>query len=297
MDSFPLVTLITVNYAQAAVTCELIRSLKSITYPNIEIIVIDNASYEKPDIIQERFPEIKLIRSKANIGFAAANNLGISSAKGEYLMFLNNDLEVEPGFIEPLVKALQDDESIGAVSPKVLYYGSNIIQYAGSNKVNPYNGRAFSLNYQEIDSGDRTGSKQTYYAFGAAMMVPKRLIEKIGPMPEIYFMYYEEIEWCEKIWRSGHRVFYIGDSEVYHKDSISIGINSPLKTYYLNRNRILFLRRNTSLIQQCISFIYFMMLVIPRQLLLFTFRGKFDHLKYYLKALGWNLTHLKVLNP
>lgn len=296
MDGFPMVSIITVNYAQANVTCELISSLRSITYPNYEIIVIDNASQEDPGIIQERFPEIILIRSTTNIGFAGANNLGISIAKGEYLMFLNNDTEVDQAFLEPLIRVLQTDKSIGAVSPKVLYHNSNIIQYAGAKKVNPYTGRAFSHNYQEIDNGLEKNSKPTYYAFGAAMMVPKKVIDKIGPMPEIYFMYYEEIEWCEKIWRSGYKIDYVESSTVYHKDSISIGIDSPQKTYFLNRNRILFLRRNTSLIQQCISFCYLNLLVAPKQIILYLFKGRIIHLKYYLKALGWHLTHLRV-NP
>jgi GT2 family glycosyltransferase len=106
--SLPLVSLISINYNQAQVTCDMVASLRRVTYPHLEIIVVDNASpSDNPDIIKERFPEVKLIKSDQNLGFAGGNNLGIAQAKGEYLLFLNNDTEVEPDFLEPLVRQPQ----------------------------------------------------------------------------------------------------------------------------------------------------------------------------------------------
>ncbi len=297
MKKNPLVSIISVNYAKADVTCELIESLKSITYPNYEIIIVDNLSEEDPSVISKKHPEVNLIKSEKNIGFAGANNLGISNAKGEFLLLLNNDTEVEPNFLEPLIEALQTNKKIGAVSPKVLYHNTNTIQYAGAKKVSPFSGRAFTSNYQEEDSGQTNVLKPTYYAFGGAMLIPKDIIKQIGPMPEVYFMYYEEIEWCEKIWNSGHQIYFVGNSIIYHKDSISLGKQSPLKTYYLNRNRILFLRRNTSLFHLFFSFFYLNLFVTPKEIFLYAFSGNLKHLHYYLKALIWNLTHAAKINP
>ncbi len=294
LNKFPLVSIISVNYAQAEITSAMIRSIESISYPHYEIIIVDNVSDEDPSLIVDRHPQVQLIRSDENRGFAGANNLGVAVAKGEYLLFLNNDTEVDPGFLEPLVAAFKDNESLGAVSPKIIYHNTAIIQYAGASKLNPYTGRAFSINYQEEDKGQVDVVKPTYIMVGTAMMLPKKVIEKVGLMPEIYFMYYEEVEWSEKIWKAGYTIQFVGTSSVFHKDSISIGADSPLKTYYVNRNRILFLRRNSHFFQLLISFLYMNVFAIPKSIGMFIIRGKFTHLRFYLKSLFWHLGHLRV---
>jgi len=129
----PLVSIITINYDQSRITCELLNSLKGITYPEVEIIVVDNASpTDDPGIIKDSFPEIVFIPSEKNLGFAGGNNLGIRVAKGKYILLLNNDTEVDPGFIEPLVAKLESDPLIGAVSPKIRFHHTpDTIQFAG----------------------------------------------------------------------------------------------------------------------------------------------------------------------
>jgi len=129
---------------------------------------------------------------------------------------------------------------------------------------------------------------------GTAMMLSKKAIEKVGLMPEIYFMYYEEVEWSEMIWKAGYAINFVGTSKIYHKDSATIGVDSPLKTFYVNRNRILFLRRNNSFIQLLISFLYMNFFAIPKSILMFIIRRKFVHLNYYLKSIFWHLRHLRV---
>ena len=118
----PLVTIITINYNESKVTLDMLASLEQLTYPNYEVIVVDNASpNESPEIIKEKYPHIHLIKSEKNLGFAGGNNLGVRAAKGEYLLFINNDTEVPARFIEPLVDTLENDVMIGMVSPKIKY--------------------------------------------------------------------------------------------------------------------------------------------------------------------------------
>lgn len=294
MNDLPLVSIISVNYAQADVSCAMIASLELISYPNFEIIIVDNASAEDPSLISNRFPNIKLIKSPTNLGFAGANNLAVAQAEGEYILFLNNDTEVDAGFLEPLVSVFQNDDSLGGVSPKVLYYDTNIIQFAGAKKLNPYTGRAFSINFQEEDLGQADDVKPTHYMVGTAMMLPRKIIKKVGVMPEIYFMYYEEVEWSEMIWRANYSIKLVGTSKIYHKDSVSIGLDSPLKTFYVNRNRILFLRRNNTFFQLFLSFFYMNLFAVPKSIALFILRGKFKHLRFYLKSLAWHISHPNV---
>ncbi|MDQ3292495.1 MAG: glycosyltransferase family 2 protein, partial [Bacteroidota bacterium] len=240
----PLVSIISVNYNQARITCEMLASLRQITYPNIEVIVVDNASpTDSPEVIKELYPEVNLIRSTQNLGYAGGNNLGILQAKGKYLFFLNNDTEVEPGFLEPLVEFFEKNPEAGIASPKIKYFDSNdIIQYAGSTGINPWTGRSKTIGQHEPDLGQHNASTVTNLADGAAMMIPMEVIRKVGLMPEIYFLYYEEHDWCEMIKRAGYSCHYIAESAILHKESMSVGKISVLKTYYMNRNRLLFIR-------------------------------------------------------
>ena len=243
---YPLVSIITVNYNQAEVTCALIESLNKITYPNFEIIVVDNHSTEDdPSIIKKRYPSVVFIQNQINYGFADGINYGLMRARGEYVLLLNNDIEVPPGFMEPLVEKLEKNPGIGAVSPKIkFYYQPDTIQYAGYTPINNITMRNFAIGYWEKDKGQYDNDKETAYAHGAAMMVPMRVVKEIGLMSYIFFLYYEEADWCARIKKAGYKIYYVGKSYVLHKESVSTGKMSPLKIYYQNRNRIVFMRRN-----------------------------------------------------
>ena len=289
--SFPLVSVITVNYDQPEVTCELIRSLNEITYPSIEIIVVDNASPTRsPDMITERFPQVKLIKSNHNLGFAGGNNLGIIEAKGSYLLLINNDTEVEPGFLEPLVQKLELDPNIGAVSPKIRYfYQKDTLQFAGFTPMNPVTIRNQGIGFNEKDRGQYDEDRETSFAFGAAMLLPVAVVKKVGLMADIFFLYYEELDWFQRIRDTGYRIMYVHNSIVYHKDSITTGSLSPLKIYYLNRGRVLFMRRNIHGATALLSILYQIFVAVPKNLTVFLLKGQFSLFKAYARAMGWHL--------
>jgi GT2 family glycosyltransferase len=294
MSRAPRVSVITINYNQANVTGALLESLRKVTYPNVEVIVIDNFSTEDPTAyITLNFPEVKFIRSKKNLGFAGGNNLGIEAATGDYLLFLNNDTEVDPGFLEPMVQLFETYAYAGVASPKILYYNSGgVIQYAGSTCLNPYTGRNKRVGYMEKDRGQHDILRQTDLAHGAAMMVPRKVIGKAGMMPEFFFLYYEEIDWCESIKKAGYKIFFVPQSKVYHKESMSVGKNSTLKTYYMTRNRLLFMRRHTSGLKKIFWIVFFLLFSLPKNTVAYLLRRDAEHGKAFWKGLVWNLTHL-----
>ena len=290
----PLVSIISVNYKQARVTCEMLASLQAVTYPNYEVIVVDNASPAHEVIpIGEQFPHVRLICSAKNLGFAGGNNLGIAAAKGEYLLFLNNDTEVEPGFLEPLVALFEADPTVGIASPKLIFYGTdNLIQYAGCSNISPWTGRSETVGLLEKDLGQHNTSSETALAHGAAMMVPRDLIQKTGLMPELYFLYYEELDWCEMIKRAGYRCHYVAEATVYHKESVSVGQGSLLRTYYMYRNRLLFIRRNSSGLRLWSGALFFLLVAVPKQSLRFLLKREQAHLRELWRGLAWHLgTH------
>ncbi len=290
----PLVSIITINYNQLELTCALLESLRKVTYPAIEVIVVDNASTDDPSArINSKYPEVKLIVSKENLGFAGGNNLGIKASKGEFLMFLNNDTEVDPGFVEPLVSFFQKHHKAGAASSKILYYNSGeTIQYAGSSSLDPLTGRSKRIGWMEKDRGQYDQIRETDLIHGAAMMVPKKVIEEVGMMPEFFFLYYEEVDWCESIKKAGYKIYFVPGSRVYHKESMSIGKASTLKTYYLTRNRLLYMRRNTAGLKKITWILFFLFFSLPKNALKYTLRNDAEHARAFWRGLTWNVTHL-----
>ena len=292
-----LVSIITVNFNHFHLTEALIRSVFSVnTYPSIEVIVVDNGSTEDPTPAwKERYPEVKFIRSERTLGFAGGNNLGIREATGDYLFLVNNDTEFTATLVEELVGTLDKDEKVGVVSPKIRYFEQpEILQYAGYTPMNYLTCRNACIGQFQKDVGQYdTDIQETGYAHGAAMMVRGSAIDKAGLMAENYFLYYEELDWCERIRRAGYSIVVNPKAIIYHKESMSVGKNTLLKEYFMNRNRILFVRRNSTPAEQLIFYCYFLGVVAPRNILHYVKGKQYDFCKVFLKAVWWNFTNSK----
>ena len=294
----PLVSIITINYNESSVTMDLLESVRALSYTNLEILVVDNASpKDNPDVIKEKYPEVTLIKSEENLGFAGGNNLGVKAAKGDYLLFINNDTIVPENFIQPLVDTLERDPSIGMVSPKIkFHWDASLIQYAGYTPMNHWTIRNSSIGYHQKDDGAYDQPGETESIHGAAMMVPKQVVDQVGMMTEIYFLYYEEHDWAAMIKRAGYKVYYQPQAYILHKESLSTGKFSPLKTYYIARNRIVFARRNFKPAQLFVSLLFQAFISIPKNTLTFIVKRQFQHLKAFWQAIYWNITHYKIIH-
>jgi GT2 family glycosyltransferase len=290
-----LISIITVNYNQHAVTEDLLLSiLARNSYPNIEIIVVDNGSRHDPvPDWWQKFPNISFLRSPKNLGFAGGNNLGIAAAKGDYLFFVNNDTIFNDGLVSVLASTLDEHPTTGMVSPKILYYDQqDLLQYAGFTAMNYRTAQNRCVGYREKDEGQYdhlTGP--TAYVHGAAMMVRREAIEKAGMMAENYFLYYEELDWCERIKKAGYEIRVNMNAFIYHRESISVGRQSTLKEYYMNRNRILFIRKNTSAFNYFLFISYFLAVVAPRNVVRYLLRRQFKFIPVLAKAVWWNFTN------
>jgi GT2 family glycosyltransferase len=294
-SSYPLVSIITVNYNQAKVTMEWLCSVQNISYPNYEIIIVDNASADNTlETLLEGQQSVLLIKSSFNRGFAGGNNLGIAKAKGELLLLLNNDTEVEPGFLEPLVDCIQSNDQIGMISPKIKYfYAKHTIQYAGGSKINPLTGRGKFIGSGEPDSDQYQTNKVTALIHGSAMLVTRTLINHIGLMEESFFLYYEELDWCERAKKAGYILFVVGKSVVYHKESVSVGKGSALRMFYVTRNRLLFMQRNFTGLVFIIYLLFFAFVSLPKNLFMLTFTGRLDLLQAFLKGVAAYIRQFK----
>ena len=272
-------SIITINYNGQKDTCELIDSLP-LEDKSIEVIVVDNASREdEVAIIANSYPQVKVIRSEQNLGFAGGNNLGIKAAQGKYLFFINNDVILKPqtSDIRHLISRLETDDKIGMVCPKIRFaWGDKPIQFAGYTPLSHYTMRNCSIGFGESDRGQYDTAHPTPYAHGAAMMVKREAIEKVGLMPECYFLYYEELDWSMMFTRAGYAIWYEPACTIYHKESQTTGQNSPLKTYYLTRNRLLFVKRNIKGLRRYITYTYLLLVVALRDICRYILHRQFD---------------------
>ena len=290
-------SIITVNYNGLKDTCALIDS---ITFnEDMEVIVVDNGSTNNEVcVLQERFPNIKTIRSDQNLGFAGGNNLGIKAAKGKYLYLINNDTIFKEFNPQVLIQRLESSPKIGMVCPKICFaWDDNPIQFAGYTLLSPITIRNRAIGFGEEDKGQYNTPHQTPYAHGAAMMLKREVINKVGLMPECYFLYYDELDWSMMITRAGYEIWYDPASTIYHKESQSTGQNSPLRTYYITRNRLLLVKRNFTGIKKYLAYTYLQMIVATRDIIKYLIKGRMDLLKSTIKGLrDFNNSQFSILN-
>ena len=231
------ISIITINFNGVKDTCELMDTLP-LDDTSIEVIVIDNASYQdEATIIEQRYPQVKVIRSHKNLGFAGGNNLGIEAARGKYLFFINNDTLLDnqesplkkvrhdmQADLRHLVERMESDPQIGMVCPKIRFtWGQRPIQFAGYTPLSRVTLRNHAIGFNEADYGQYDTAHPTPYGHGAAMMVRREAINKAGMMPTCFFLYYEELDWSMMIRRAGYTIWYEPASTIYHKESRTTG--------------------------------------------------------------------------
>jgi GT2 family glycosyltransferase len=290
LKASPLISIITLNWNTTTVTCDFLRSvLKENTYEHIEVIVVDNASKEDPTPeLKAAYPDVKVLRNDENLGFAGGNNAGVRIARGDYFFIVNNDTEFTPGLLEGLLEIFEKYPDAGIACPKFHYFfQKGTIEYAGYNAVNIFTGRNGMIGSREEDKGQYNEVRSTHYAHGGAMLVPRKVIEEAGMMYETFFLYYEELDWSERIKKKGYKIYYQPASLIYHKESMTTGKFSPLKTFYLTRNRILFMRRNVPWPGLLVFSAYFLVFTIPKNTLAFLWKGQKEHLNSFWKGIFW----------
>jgi hypothetical protein len=244
----------------------------------MEVIVVDNASTnDEAFVIQEKYPQVIVIRSGKNLGFAGGNNLGIKEARGKYIFLINNDTLFKDFNVQVLINRLESSPKIGVVCPKIRFsWDNHPIQYTGYTPLSKITIRNQAIGSGEEDWGQYDTPHPTPYAHGAAMMLKREVIDKVGLMPECYFLYYEELDWSMMITRADYEIWYEPACTIYHKESQTTGPNSPLRTYYLTRNRLLLVKRNWKGSTKYLSYLYLICIVATRDILKYTLKGRWD---------------------
>ena len=220
-------------------------------YDNLEIILADNASTDGSfEWVSSAFPTVKIVRHPENWAFCRGNNVAYSHTTGDYVLFLNNDVEVPSDWLSPLVARMESDDRIGAVQPKLLQYDRRqCFEYAGASGGYidrwgyPFTrGRVFFT--LEEDKGQYDDARRIFWATGAALLLRRTAIDKIGLFDERFFMHMEEIDLCWRLQRCGYSIFVDPESRVFHIGGGSLPQGEARKTYYNFRNNLLVLYKN-----------------------------------------------------
>ena len=279
------ISVITVNYNESDTTLALIGDLKRQEIAGIEIIVVDNSSDVMAQVPPSENMDYILIRTD-NQGYAAALNLGVRKASCNYILLLNNDILLPEGSVECLLECLEENTGFSAVSPVLRTQANNEIEFAGFTKINPFTGRN-----KRIRKTSNDNIAPTPYLHGACMLVEKEAWKKTGGLPEIYFLYYEEIEWSVRLSALGYKLGVAQHCNVTHHQSLTISTIKEKAYYYLQRNRILFQRRNATYFQLIIFSIYLVVVSVPMNIIRNLLTGRLSFLREYIRAITWNLTH------
>ncbi len=255
-----LVYIVLVNWNGWRDTDACLKSLAGLDYPNFEVIVVDNASQDGSETrLRARHPNVTLLQSGANLGFAGGNNVGLrcALARGaEYVWLLNNDTLVEPDALTQLVARIERPERglpIGLCGSTLVYENArDTVQALGGARYNRWLGSVRHLGQhrrrtQPIDAAALEA--QLDYLIGASMLVSRPFLKTVGLMQEDYFLYFEELDWAARA-RGRFRLGYAPESIVYHKEGSSIGGNDRAKgaksytaDLYALKNRVRFTRR------------------------------------------------------
>ncbi len=247
----PPVAIVILNYNGRAYLEQFLPAVLESTYGNFEVVVADNGSTDDSlAFLAEAYPELRCINLKANYGFAEGYNQTLQQVDAPYYLLLNSDVEVTPGWLEPLVELLERDPTVGAVQPKILaQQDRSRFEYAGAaggwldNLGYPFcRGRIFSVT--ETDHGQYDELQEVFWATGAAFLVRSQLFHQLGGFDGDYFAHSEEIDLCWRIKRAGYKVMARPRSVVYHVGGGTLSYNTPRKAFLNFRNSLFTLVKN-----------------------------------------------------
>ncbi len=245
----PLVSIIIVNWNGGETFENCLKSLSKIDYSNWELIVVDNGSTDGSKKLAGRLIKTsKVIENDKNVGFALANNQGAKIAKGKYILLLNNDTKVTSSFLSKLVARIEQDTTIGVVQPKIFMMDKKgYLDNAGSFLTRI--GFLSHWGFGKKDSKEFQDEREIFSAKGACMLIRHEVIEKVGLFDPDFISYFEESDFCWRVWLAGWKILFVPSAKIYHKVGFTIrrlDVSKINFDYY--KNRICSLIKNLEII-------------------------------------------------
>lgn len=249
---YPSVAVVIIHWNKRALLEQFLPSVVASTYPNLKIVIADNASTDDSIVyVKANFPSVKTLVLDQNYGYAGGYNHALKQIEADYYVLLNNDVEVTPNWIEPIIEAMQKDEKIAAAQPKILQYKQkDHFEYAGgAGGYIDYLGYVFCrgrlFETMEKDEGQYNNNVPIFWASGACLFIKSKAFHQIGGFDEHFFAHMEEVDLCWRLQLADHQVWYIGNSQVYHLGGSTLQQGNPKKTYLNFRNSLQMLLKNS----------------------------------------------------
>lgn len=252
----PKVAIVILNWNGRDYLEKFLPSVLASTWPNFEVVIVDNASTDhSPDFVKEKFPAVNIIRLTQNFGYAKGYNEGLKQVIADYYVLLNSDVEVDAGWIEPVIALMESDTTIGAAQPKLLMYDDKTsFEYAGAAggwlDVLGYpfaRGRIFDI--CEQDTGQYDAIAPVFWASGAALFVRAVAFHRLKGLDEYFFAHQEEIDFCWRLQLAGYKIMACPASRVYHVGGGTLPKGNQKKVYLNFRNNLIMLAKNLPLLQ------------------------------------------------
>ncbi len=252
---YPLVYIIILNWNGWQHTLNCVTSLERVKYPNLETIVIDNGSEDDSvERIKASFPDLQLLQMDTNLGFTGGNNQGIRHAlehNADYILLLNNDVIVDPDFLDIMVETVQNEKRLGALNPKIYYLEGdheNVLWSTGG-KINLWLAASGNRGRDQTDRGQYDRPADIDFGSGCCLLMSRAALSEIGLLNDAYFAYYEDVDWSFRLRKKGLAVGYVPQAKVWHAvGASSRGINigkgsqSPFIHFLAARNHLWFVR-------------------------------------------------------
>ncbi|MBE9583806.1 glycosyltransferase family 2 protein [Mucilaginibacter sp. JRF] len=251
MNYTPKVAAVILNWNGLKHLQQFLPSVIASTWQNLEIVLGDNGSTDSSvEWVSSVYPSVTIIKNDENYGFTGGYNRVLDKVDADYFILLNSDIEVQPDWIEPVIRLMESDELIAAASPKIRSYADKkMFEHAGAaggfidHLGYPFcRGRIF---YEiEEDKGQYDQSGEVFWASGAALFIKKKYWQQSGGFDERFFAHMEEIDLCWRLKNMGYKVMYCAESNVYHVGGGTLNTENPFKTYLNFRNNLLLLKNN-----------------------------------------------------
>jgi len=233
----PLISVVILNWNGKEELHCCIQSVQEQTYPNLEILLVDNGSSDgSASYIRSVFPDLRLIVNTENLGYGGGNNRGIREAKGEYVLILNNDTEVERECIKRLWKCMESDRETGITTPKILLFGRTDTVDAAGLAVYP-DGLSIGRGHLEPQA-KYSQREEVFTGSGCASLFRREMLDEIGLFDEDFFAYAEDTDLGWRARLAGWKAYYVPEAVVYHHHSKKFGTYSSRKAFLVERNRI-----------------------------------------------------------
>lgn len=249
-----LVSVIIVNWNGKDILDHCIASVYDQAYKNIEVIIVDNNSTDESITgVKKKYKGLHIIYNKENKGFAEGNNIGLAYAKGKYILLLNNDALLTKACLPTLISKMEKNKNIGVLQPKIIYKGSPFYKDGSINSIGSFltiTGFPYHIGYGKNPMKKLYNKEmEIYTAFGACMVIRHSIIQEVGLFDADFFAYFEESDFCHRVWLYGSRVVYTPTAVVYHRGGVSARIYGQEKViFHAFKNRICSFLKNFELL-------------------------------------------------